>query len=172
MTMDNILDDKTIHRIVLDTNEGKLDLTKYAPGTKYWWWYTENAKTRSKVTKKNVFICESTIGEVHISWSGYRGLMIDIVNSFPNNFTDIKTTEKYCCNITPEDVFFSKEECLENVHKELKKEDIKEIKEVIQPQREIWEERLKKWNKELTTTKVENKEDKLIEIEPVVDLLL
>ena len=99
MTMDNILDDKTIHRIVLDTNEGKLDLTKYAPGTKYWWWYTENAKTRSKVTKKNVFICESTIGEVHISWCGSRGLMIEIQNSFPNIFTDIKTTKKYCCNI-------------------------------------------------------------------------
>ena len=88
---------------------------------------------------------ESTIGEVRITWGPYRTLFIEIENTFPeyvNN--DIKN--EYLCTLTLDDFFFTKEECLENIHKEMKDSEIKEIKEKVQPQRNVWEKRIKKWN--------------------------
>ena len=56
-----------VHNLTLTTENYNLDLSKFAPGTKYYWWYTERSKSK-KTTKRTVFIIESTIGEVRITW--------------------------------------------------------------------------------------------------------
>ena len=142
--MENFDFDKTIHKLNLVTDTNNLDLSKFAPGTKYYWWYTEQSKSK-RATKKTVIVNESTIGEVRITWGRHRTLLIEIENTFPKYVTRA-IEEKYICILTLEDIFFTKEECLENIHKEIKDSEIKEIKEIVQPQRNIWEEQLKEWN--------------------------
>ena len=152
------------HNLTLTTENYNLDLSKFAPGTKYYWWYTERSKSK-KTTKRTVVMIESTIGEVRITWGRYRTLLIEIENTFPK-YVSKAIEDKYICILTLEDVFFTKEECLENIHKEMNDSEIKEIKEVIQPQRDVWENLLKEWNK--TPTKQEStitqnvKEDNLL----------
>ena len=162
--MENFDFDKTIHKLNLVTDTNNLDLSKFAPGTKYYWWYTERSKSK-RATKKTVIVNESTIGEVRITWGPYRTLFIEIENTFPeyvNN--DIKN--EYLCTLTLDDFFFTKEECLEDIHKEMKDSEIKEIKEKVQPQRYVWENLLKEWNKTPTkqeSTTIQNvKEDNLL----------
>ena len=152
------------HNLTLTTENYNLDLSKFAPGTKYYWWYTERSKSK-KTTKRTVVMIESTIGEVRITWGPYRTLFIEIENTFPeyvNN--DIKN--EYLCTLTLDDFFFTKEECLENIHKEMKDSEIKEIKEKVQPQRHVWENLLKEWNKtpnkQESTTTQNVKEDNLL----------
>ena len=152
------------HNLTLTTENYNLDLSKFAPGTKYYWWYTERSKSK-KTTKRTVVIIESTIGEVRITWGPYRTLFIEIENTFPeyvNN--DIKN--EYLCTLTLDDFFFTKEECLENINKEMKDSEIKEIKEKVQPQRRVWENLLKEWNKtpnkQESTTTQNVKEDNLL----------
>ena len=137
--------DKTIHKLNLVTDTNNLDLSKFAPGTKYYWWYTERSKSK-KTTKRTVFIIESTIGEVRITWGPYRTLFIEIENIFPE-YVSNEIKNEYVCTLTLDDFFFTKEECLEDIHKEMKDSEIKEIKEKVQPQRHVWENLLKEWNK-------------------------
>lgn len=152
------------HNLTLTTENYNLDLSKFAPGTKYYWWYTERSKSK-KTTKRTVVMIESTIGEVRITWGRYRTLLIEIENTFPK-YVSKAIEDKYICILTLEDVFFTKEECLENIHKEINDSEIKEIKEVIQPQRDVWENLLKEWNKTPTkqeSTTIQNvKEDNLL----------
>lgn len=152
------------HNLILTTENYNLDLSKFAPGTKYYWWYTERSKSK-KTTKRTVVMIESTIGEVRITWGRYRTLLIEIENTFPK-YVSKAIEDKYICILTLEDVFFTKEECLENIHKEMNDSEIKEIKEVIQPQRDVWENLLKEWNKTPTkqeSTTIQNvKEDNLL----------
>ena len=152
------------HNLTLTTENYNLDLSKFAPGTKYYWWYTERSKSK-RATKKTVIVNESTIGEVRITWGRYRTLLIEIENTFPK-YVSKAIEDKYICILTLEDVFFTKEECLENIHKEMNDSEIKEIKEVIQPQRDVWENLLKEWNKTPTkqeSTTIQNvKEDNLL----------
>ena len=152
------------HNLTLTTDTNNLDLSKFAPGTKYYWWYTERSKSK-KTTKRTVVMIESTIGEVRITWGRYRTLLIEIENTFPK-YVSKAIEDKYICILTLEDVFFTKEECLENIHKEMNDSEIKEIKEVIQPQRDVWENLLKEWNKTPTkqesTTTQNVKEDNLL----------
>ena len=152
------------HNLTLTTDTNNLDLSKFAPGTKYYWWYTERSKSK-KTTKRTVVMIESTIGEVRITWGRYRTLLIEIENTFPK-YVSKAIEDKYICILTLEDVFFTKEECLENIHKEMNDSEIKEIKEVIQPQRDVWENLLKEWNKTPTkqeSTTIQNvKEDNLL----------
>lgn len=152
------------HNLTLTTENYNLDLSKFAPGTKYYWWYTERSKYK-KTTKRTVVMIESTIGEVRITWGRYRTLFIEIENTFPE-YVSKAIEDKYICILTLEDVFFTKEECLENIHKEMNDSEIKEIKEVIQPQRDVWENLLKEWNKTPTkqesTTTQNVKEDNLL----------
>ena len=152
------------HNLTLTTDTNNLDLSKFAPGTKYYWWYTERSKSK-RATKQTVIVCESTIGEVRITWGRYRTLLIEIENTFPK-YVSKAIEDKYICILTLEDVFFTKEECLENIHKEMNDSEIKEIKEVIQPQRDVWENLLKEWNKTPTkqeSTTIQNiKEDNLL----------
>ncbi len=152
------------HNLTLTTENYNLDLSKFAPGTKYYWWYTERSKSK-KTTKRTVVMIESTIGEVRITWGRYRTLLIEIENTFPK-YVSKAIEDKYICILTLEDVFFTKEECLENIHKEMNDSEIKEIKEVIQPQRDVWENLLKEWNKTPTkqeSTTIQNvKEDNLL----------
>ena len=152
------------HNLTLTTDTNNLDLSKFAPGTKYYWWYTERSKSK-KTTKRTVVMIESTIGEVRITWGPYRTLFIEIENAFPK-YVSKAIEDKYICILTLEDVFFTKEECLENIHKEINDSEIKEIKEVIQPQRDVWENLLKEWNKTPTkqeSTTIQNiKEDNLL----------
>ena len=153
-----------VHNLTLTTENYNLDLSKFAPGTKYYWWYTERSKSK-KTTKRTVVMIESTIGEVRITWGRYRTLLIEIENTFPK-YVSKAIEDKYICILTLEDVFFTKEECLENIHKEMNDSEIKEIKEVIQPQRDVWENLLKEWNKTPTkqesTTTQNVKEDNLL----------
>ena len=142
-----------VHNLTLTTENYNLDLSKFAPGTKYYWWYTERSKSK-RATKQTVVVSESTIGEVRITWGRYRTLLIEIENTFPK-YVSKAIEDKYICILTLEDVFFTKEECLENIHKEMKDSEIKEIKEIVQPQRNVWENLLKEWNK--TPTKQESK---------------
>ena len=162
--MENFDFDKTIHKLNLVTDTNNLDLSKFAPGTKYYWWYTERSKSK-RATKQTIVVSESTIGEVRITWGRYRTLLIEIENTFPTYVTsDIE--EKYICILTLEDIFFTKEECLENIHKEMNDSEIKEIKEIVQPQRRVWENLLKEWNKtpnkQESTTTQNVKEDNLL----------
>ena len=152
------------HNLTLTTENYNLDLSKFAPGTKYYWWYTERSKSK-KTTKRTVVMIESTIGEVRITWGPYRTLFIEIENTFPEYVSnDIKN--EYLCTLTLDDFFFTKEECLANIHKEMKDSEIKEIKEKVQPQRYVWENLLKEWNKTPTkqesTTTQNVKEDNLL----------
>ena len=134
-----------VHNLTLTTENYNLDLSKFAPGTKYYWWYTERSKSK-KTTKRTVFIIESTIGEVRITWGPYRTLFIEIENIFPE-YVSNEIKNEYVCTLTLDDFFFTKEECLKDIHKEMKDSEIKEIKEKVQPQRHVWENLLKEWNK-------------------------
>ena len=88
-----------------------------------------------------------TINNVNITWCQSRGLIINIENSFPDHASEALYRE-YVCSVGIEDVFFSKEECLEEANKYIKSTKNKKLKivEKVQPQRNVWEKRIKKWN--------------------------
>ena len=132
------IDNELIHNFSIKLNNEEFDISKYAPGTKYWFYL---------VDKNIVSIIEATINNVNIGWCQSRGLLIDIENSFPNNASEALYRE-YVCSVGVEDIFFSKEECLKEANKYIESTKNKKLKivEKIQPQRDVWEERIKKWN--------------------------
>ena len=104
------IDNELIHNFSIKLNNEEFDISKYAPGTKYWFYL---------VDKNIVSIIEATINHVSIGWCQSRGLLIDIENSFPIPVSET-LNKKYVCSISVEDVFFSKEECLEEANKYIK----------------------------------------------------
>ena len=132
------IDNELIHNFSIKLNNEEFDISKYAPGTKYWFYL---------VDKNIVSIIEATINNVNIGWCQSRGLLIDIENSFPNNASEALYRE-YVCSVGVEDVFFSKEECLKEANKYIESTKNKKLKivEKVQPQRDVWEKRIKEWN--------------------------
>ena len=141
------IDNELIHNFSIKLNNEEFDISKYAPGTKYWFYL---------VDKNIVSIIEATINNVSITWCQSRGLIINIENSFPDNASK-ELYREYVCSVGVEDVFFSKEECLEEANKYIKSTKNKKLKiiEKVQPQRDIWEKSIKEWN-----TKNSSKETK------------
>lgn len=132
------INDELIHNFSIKLNNEDFDISKYAPGNKYWFYL---------VDKNTVSIIEATITNVSIEWCQSRGLIVNIENSFPIPVSETLNRE-YVCSISVEDVFFSKEECLEEANKYIKSTKNKKLKivEKIQPQRDVWEKRIKEWN--------------------------
>lgn len=141
------IDNELIHNFSIKLNNEDFDISKYAPGTKYWFYL---------VDRNIVSIIEATINNVSITWCQSRGLIINIENSFPGNASK-ELYREYVCSVGVEDVFFSKEECLEEANKYIKSTKNKKLKivEKVQPQRDIWEKSIKEWN-----TKNSSKETK------------
>ena len=132
------IDNELIHNFSIKLNNEDFDISKYAPGTKYWFYL---------VDRNIVSIIEATINNVNITWCQSRGLIINIENSFPGNASK-ELYREYVCSVGVEDVFFSKEECLEEANKYIKSTKNKKLKivEKVQPQRDIWEKSIKEWN--------------------------
>ena len=132
------ISDELIHNFSIKLNNEDFDISKYAPGTKYWFYL---------VDKNTVSVIEATIHNVVIEWCQWRGLLINIENSFPENASK-ELYREYVCSANVEDIFFSKEECLEEANKYIKsiKNNKLKIVEKVQPQRDVWEKRIKKWN--------------------------
>lgn len=132
------IDNELIHNFSIKLNNEDFDISKYAPGTKYWFYL---------VDRNIVSIIEATINNVSITWCQSRGLIINIENSFPGNASK-ELYREYVCSVGVEDVFFSKEECLEEANKYIKSTKNKKLKivEKVQPQRDIWEKSIKEWN--------------------------
>lgn len=147
------IDNELIHNFSIKLNNEEFDISKYAPGTKYWFYL---------VDKNIVSIIEATINNVNIGWCQSRGLLIDIENSFPNNASEALYRE-YVCSVGVEDVFFSKEECLEEAKKYIESTKNKKLKivEKIQPQRDFWEERIKKWNNKNSSKETKSDNDSI-----------
>lgn len=147
------IDNELIHNFSIKLNNEEFDISKYAPGTKYWFYL---------VDKNIVSIIEATINNVNIGWCQSRGLLIDIENSFPNNASEALYRE-YVCSVGVEDIFFSKEECLEEAKKYIESTKNKKLKivEKIQPQRDIWEERIKKWNNKNSSKETKSDNDSI-----------
>lgn len=141
------IDNELIHNFSIKLNNEDFDISKYAPGNKYWFYL---------VDRNIVSIIEATINNVSITWCQSRGLIINIENSFPGNASK-ELYREYVCSVGVEDVFFSKEECLEEANKYIKSTKNKKLKiiEKVQPQRDIWEKSIKEWN-----TKNSSKETK------------
>lgn len=147
------IDNELIHNFSIKLNNEEFDISKYAPGTKYWFYL---------VDKNIVSIIEATINNVNIGWCQSRGLLIDIENSFPNNASEALYRE-YVCSVGVEDVFFSKEECLKEANKYIESTKNKKLKivEKIQPQRDVWEERIKKWNNKNSSKETKSNNDSI-----------
>lgn len=147
------IDNELIHNFSIKLNNEEFDISKYAPGTKYWFYL---------VDKNIVSIIEATINNVNIGWCQSRGLLIDIENSFPNNASEALYRE-YVCSVGVEDVFFSKEECLKEANKYIESTKNKKLKivEKIQPQRDVWEERIKKWNNKNSSKETKSDNDSI-----------
>lgn len=147
------IDNELIHNFSIKLNNEEFDISKYAPGTKYWFYL---------VDKNIVSIIEATINHVSIGWCQSRGLLIDIENSFPKNASEALYRE-YVCSVGVEDVFFSKEECLEEAKKYIESTKNKKLKivEKIQPQRDFWEERIKKWNNKNSSKETKSNNDSI-----------
>lgn len=147
------IDNELIHNFSIKLNNEEFDISKYAPGTKYWFYL---------VDKNIVSIIEATINNVNIGWCQSRGLLIDIENSFPDNASEALYRE-YVCSVGVEDVFFSKEECLEEAKKYIESTKNKKLKivEKVQPQRNVWEERIKKWNNKNSSKETKSNNDSI-----------
>ena len=147
------IDNELIHNFSIKLNNEEFDISKYAPGTKYWFYL---------VDKNIVSIIEATINNVSIGWCQSRGLLIDIENSFPNNASEALYRE-YVCSVGVEDIFFSKEECLKEANKYIESTKNKKLKivEKIQPQRDVWEERIKKWNNKNSSKETKSNNDSI-----------
>lgn len=147
------IDNELIHNFSIKLNNEEFDISKYAPGTKYWFYL---------VDKNIVSIIEATINNVNIGWCQSRGLLIDIENSFPNNASEALYRE-YVCSVGVEDIFFSKEECLKEANKYIESTKNKKLKivEKIQPQRDVWEERIKKWNNKNSSKETKSNNDSI-----------
>lgn len=147
------IDNELIHNFSIKLNNEEFDISKYAPGTKYWFYL---------VDKNIVSIIEATINNVNIGWCQSRGLLIDIENSFPNNASEALYRE-YVCSVGVEDIFFSKEECLEEANKYIESTKNKKLKivEKVQPQRDVWEERIKKWNNKNSSKETKSNNDSI-----------
>ena len=147
------IDNELIHNFSIKLNNEEFDISKYAPGTKYWFYL---------VDKNIVSIIEATINHVSIGWCQSRGLLIDIENSFPNNASEALYRE-YVCSVGVEDIFFSKEECLEKANKYIESTKNKKLKivEKVQPQRDVWEERIKKWNNKNSSKETKSNNDSI-----------
>ena len=147
------ISDELIHNFSIKLNNEEFDISKYAPGTKYWFYL---------VDKNIVSIIEATINNVNIGWCQSRGLLIDIENSFPNNASEALYRE-YVCSVGVEDVFFSKEECLEEANKYIKSTKNKKLKivEKVQPQRDIWEKSIKEWNTKNSSEETKSDNDSI-----------
>lgn len=147
------IDNELIHNFSIKLNNEEFDISKYAPGTKYWFYL---------VDKNIVSIIEATINNVNIGWCQSRGLLIDIENSFPNNASEALYRE-YVCSVGVEDIFFSKEECLKEANKYIESTKNKKLKivEKIQPQRNVWEERIKKWNNKNSSKETKSNNDSI-----------
>lgn len=147
------IDNELIHNFSIKLNNEEFDISKYAPGTKYWFYL---------VDKNIVSIIEATINNVNIGWCQSRGLLIDIENSFPDNASEALYRE-YVCSVGVEDVFFSKEECLEEAKKYIESTKNKKLKivEKVQPQRDVWEERIKKWNNKNSSKETKSNNDSI-----------
>ena len=147
------IDNELIHNFSIKLNNEDFDISKYAPGNKYWFYL---------VDKNIVSIIEATINNVNIGWCQSRGLLIDIENSFPNNASEALYRE-YVCSVGVEDIFFSKEECLKEANKYIESTKNKKLKivEKIQPQRDVWEERIKKWNNKNSSKETKSNNDSI-----------
>lgn len=147
------IDNELIHNFSIKLNNEEFDISKYAPGTKYWFYL---------VDKNIVSIIEATINNVNIGWCQSRGLLIDIENSFPNNASEALYRE-YVCSVGVEDIFFSKEECLKEANKYIESTKNKKLKivEKVQPQRDVWEERIKKWNNKNFSKEIKSNNDSI-----------
>lgn len=147
------IDNELIHNFSIKLNNEEFDISKYAPGTKYWFYL---------VDKNIVSIIEATINNVNIGWCQSRGLLIDIENSFPNNASEALYRE-YVCSVGVEDIFFSKEECLKEANKYIESTKNKKLKivEKVQPQRDVWEERIKKWNNKNSSKETKSNNDSI-----------
>ena len=126
-------------------NNKTFDLTRFAPGNKYW-------RIDPCEDEGVVYIVECTISDVVMKWCGSgRGFLIEIENNFPNPCLELESEFYYELAVSIDDVFFTEKECLDaaeeyiKMHSWAKKPNI--VKK-IQAQRDIWEKRLKKWNKE------------------------
>ena len=147
------IDNELIHNFSIKLNNEDFDISKYAPGNKYWFYL---------VDRNIVSIIEATINNVNIGWCQSRGLLIDIENSFPNNASEALYRE-YVCSVGVEDIFFSKEECLKEANKYIESTKNKKLKivEKIQPQRDVWEERIKKWNNKNSSKETKSNNDSI-----------
>lgn len=125
--------DYVAHTLTIKTNMDVVDLSMFAPGTKFWWF-------GSGKKKNEVYLHESTISQVTIQWCAYRSIIINIDNDFPK-YTGQSAIEEHVCNQGIEDIFFSKEECLSALKEYYKDKPIK-IVEKVQPMRNIWEKRI------------------------------
>ena len=149
------IDNELIHNFSIKLNNEDFDISKYAPGNKYWFYL---------VDKNTVSVIEAIINNVNITWCQSRGLIINIENSFPDNASEVLYRE-YVCSVGVEDVFFSKEECLEEANKYIKSTKNKKLKivEKVQPQRDIWEKSIKEWNTKNSSEETKSNDD-LIEL--------
>ena len=151
------IDNETIHSFSIKLNNEEFDISKYAPGNKYWFYLVDG---------NIVSIIEATINNVSIGWCQSRGFIITIENSFPDYASEALYRE-YVCAVGVEDVFFSKEECLEEANKYIKSIKNKELKivEKIQPQRDIWEERIKEWNVKNSSKEIKSDNSQMSELD-------
>ena len=149
------IDNELIHNFSIKLNNEDFDISKYAPGNKYWFYL---------VDRNIISIIEATINNVNITWCQSRGLIINIENSFPDHASEALYRE-YVCSVGIEDVFFSKEECLEEANKYIKSTKNKKLKivEKVQPQRDIWEKSIKEWNTKNSSEETKSNDD-LIEL--------
>ena len=149
------IDNELIHNFSIKLNNEDFDISKYAPGNKYWFYL---------VDKNTVSVIEAIINNVNITWCQSRGLIINIENSFPDHASEALYRE-YVCSVGIEDVFFSKEECLEEANKYIKSTKNKKLKivEKVQPQRDIWEKSIKEWNTKNSYEETKSNDD-LIEL--------
>ena len=147
------IDNELIHNFSIKLNNEDFDISKYAPGNKYWFYL---------VDKNTVSVIEATIYNVVIEWCQCRGLLINIENSFPENASK-ELYREYVCSVNVEDIFFSKEECLEEANKYIKSTKNKKLKivEKVQPQRDIWEKSIKEWNTKNSSKETKSNDDSI-----------